>query len=188
MYEIELKAHVDDRESVLKKLETFAEFLCSVQKDDIYWATSENGKKIQARIRKETNLVTSERKIFLTYKRKESRIAENGKSYEVNDEKECEISADSALTSLFSDSGFEIALEKHKTVSGWQSGECHIELCNVPPLGDFLEVEIISEKNDDDTVCEKRALLLEILNRCGISEDKIENRYYSEMLKSTQSK
>ena len=188
MYEIELKAHVDDRKSVIEKLGTFAGFLQSVQKDDIYWAIHKNGEKIQARIRKETDLETSEKKIYLTYKRKENRIAENGKSYEVNDEKECEISDSSALEAVFADSGFEIALEKHKTVYGYQYGECHIELCTVPPLGDFLEIEILSGKNDEETVSEKRKLLLEVLRECGIPEEKIENRYYSEMLKGTQSK
>jgi len=188
MYEIELKAHVDDKAAVINKLNEFAQFLESVKKDDTYWGIfkeTENGlQKIQARIRKEINLTNpSKSKIYLTYKRKESRFDNNGKVYEVNDEKESELSDAVALESLFEDLGMKIVLTKQKAAIGYQFGEAHIELCTVPPLGDFLEIEIISEQNDEKTVFEKRKKLLEVLKLCEISEEKIENRYYSEMLK-----
>lgn len=187
MFEIELKAHVDDREKVMESLNSFADYLQSVQKDDVYWAVHKDGRKIQTRIRKEVDLDSGVSKIYMTYKRKERRIAENGNALEVNDERECEISDSDALETLLKDAGFVVALEKHKSVMGWRFGECHIELCAVPPLGDFLEIEVMSEKDDEKTAEEKKLKIMEIFNRCGIGEEKIENRYYSEMLAEIKS-
>ena len=187
MFEIELKAHVDDREKVIENLNSFADYLQSVQKDDVYWAVHKDGRKIQTRIRREKDLDSGVSKIYMTYKRKERRIAENGNALEVNDERECEISDSDALETLLKDAGFVVALEKHKSVMGWRFGECHIELCAVPPLGDFLEIEVMSEKDDEKTGEEKKLKIMEIFNRCGIGEEKIENRYYSEMLAEIKS-
>lgn len=184
MFEVELKAHVYEREKVIEKLNSFAEYLGNVQKDDVYWKTYKNEKKVKARIRTETNLEDSTKKIFLTYKKKECRFDENGKSYEVNDEKECELSDSITLEALFKDLGMIVFLKKQKIVLGWQFEEIHIELCTVPPLGDFLEIEIISNTNDEKTVSEKREKLISILKKCEIPEKNIENRYYSDMLKN----
>lgn len=187
MFEIELKAHVDDREKVIENLNSFADYLQSVQKDDVYWAVHKDGRKIQTRIRREKDLDSGVSKIYMTYKRKERRIAENGNALEVNDERECEISDSDALETLLKDAGFVVALEKHKSVMGWRFGECHIELCAVPPLGDFLEIEVMSEKGDEKTTEEKKRKIMEIFCRLGIGEEKIENRYYSEMLAEIKS-
>lgn len=187
MFEIELKAHVDDREKVIENLNSFADYLQSVQKDDVYWAVHKDGRKIQTRIRREKDLDSGVSKIYMTYKRKERRIAENGNALEVNDERECEISDSDALETLLKDAGFVVALEKHKSVMGWRFDECHIELCAVPPLGDFLEIEVMSEKGDEKTTEEKKRKIMEIFGRLEIGEEKIENRYYSEMLAEIKS-
>lgn len=184
MYEIELKAHVENRKEVIERLNSFAEFLESVQKDDVYWAKFDGEKKIQARIRRETNLENNESKIYLTYKQKETRIADDGTSCEVNDEKECFVSDSAALEALFCDLGLNIVLKKQKSVMGWQYENAHIELCTVPPLGDFLEIEILADNNDENIVRNSKQAIISIFKKCGISEDKIENRYYSEMLRS----
>lgn len=183
MYEIELKAHVDDWKATEERLMSFARFVGRVQKDDAYWVIFKDGKKIQARIRRESDGTDGETKTFLTYKKKESRVDGGGTVYEVNDEKECTVSDAAVLESLFSDIGMKVDIRKQKKITGFQAGEAHIELCSVPPLGDFIEIEILSEKNDELTIAEKRVTLIEILGRCGIPKDKIESRYYSEMLR-----
>jgi len=196
MFEIELKAHVDDRKSVIEKLNGFASFLGAVQKDDVYWGKFDGEKKIQARIRKETPFnsdevpfaTKGEEHIFLTYKRKEIRTASDGTSCEVNDEKECTMSDAAALESLFSDLGLSVMLEKHKTVLGWSFEQLHLELCTVPPLGDFLEIETFAESNEPEIVLPLRKKLIESLKKCGIMEEKIENKYYSELLRENASK
>ena len=59
----------------------------------------------------------------------------------------------------------------------------HAELCEVPPLGDFLEIEIIKEKNDEETVKKMKDIIMKIFEECGIKKEDIESRYYRDMLK-----
>ena len=181
MYEIELKAHVDDRDATIAKINTFASFCGKVQKSDTYYKLIQGERKISARIRTESS--DSAAKTLLTYKRKELRIDENGTKTEVNDEKECELSDPEPLIALFIDIGFEISLKKEKSVMGWTYKDAHLELCNVPPLGDFLEIEIISPANDSQTVKACQQKLQDILAKSGIAKEKIEERYYSDMLR-----
>ncbi len=65
MNEIELKAHVTDREKVKEKLNSFARFQRSVTRDDCYYVgPSGKGKKIRIRKETENETVTW----LLTYK------------------------------------------------------------------------------------------------------------------------
>ncbi|MBQ6781321.1 MAG: class IV adenylate cyclase [Treponema sp.] len=185
MYEIELKAHVDDRTAVISALNGFAVYEGAVQKADTYYALKKDGKKISARIRVES----SERdgtKILLTYKRKELRVDEKGTSTEVNDEKECSLSSVDAVFALLQDIGFKVSLKKNKSVMSWRYDGALFELCEVPPLGDFLEIEILSSTNDSKTVKSYQKKLQELLDKTGIPHKNIENRYYSEMLRTFQ--
>jgi adenylate cyclase class IV len=52
----------------------------------------------------------------------------------------------------------------------------------VEKLGNFLELEILSKTDAQPVIEKSRSRLLELLEICGISSGKIENRYYSEML------
>jgi hypothetical protein len=60
--------------------------------------------------------------------------------------------------------------------------EMHIELCNVPPLGDFLEIETIKNQTDDETVKKIKKLQEQIFTQCDISLDQIEERFYRDLL------
>ncbi len=181
MYEIELKAHVDDRDATIAKINTFATFCGKVEKSDTYYKLLQHDHKISTRIRSEKS--NSGTKILLTYKRKEVRTDASGTKVEVNDEKECEISAAEPLEALLSDIGFTLSLKKEKSVLGWIYKDAHLELCTVPPLGDFLEIEIISPANDSQTLETCQQELQDILAKSGITKDKIEERYYSDMLR-----
>lgn len=191
MYEIELKAHVENRQQIIKNLERFADFAGAVEKDDTYYSNSINGKTIKIRIRKETPFSTTEipnapaisahKSVILTYKRKEIR-EENGHGFEVNDEKEIFLSEAEPFECFLEDTGFKSTLTKHKIVLTWHYDNAHLELCTVDKLGDFIEIEILSEHNDEKQIEEAREKLLKLLAKCGISQDKIENRYYSQML------
>lgn len=195
MYEIELKAHVLDRKSVIQNLEKFAAFSGAVEKDDTYYSNTINGKSIKVRIRKETPFstqevpnapqTTSQKSVIFTYKRKEI-LEKNGTSIEVNDEKELFLSDADAIEAFLFDTGFKTTLKKQKTVLSWHYDGANLELCHVARLGDFLEIEILSENNSEKTVSQSRGKLLKMLSKCGISEDKIENRYYSQMLGEKQ--
>lgn len=180
MNEIEIKARVTDREELEKKLNSFAAFEKSVTRDDSYYiGPSGKGKKI--RIRKETmdGTVTW----LLTYKKKENKVSPDGTATEVNEELETKIDDPTPLVRYLEDSGYTIALSKRKEVRSWLHDGATLELCNVPPLGWFLEIEILAENKDLGTVLSAQKKLIEILLKCGLSEKDIEEKYYSQLLK-----
>ena len=186
MTEIEIKAHVYDRNRVVKKLNEFAIYEDSVIRDDVYYKT-ENSSKPGIRLRKETRDRGIE--YLITYKRKENRIGEDGLCIEVNNELETSIADPTVLAAFLIDSGYKAYLTKHKEVKDWiyqidETTKATLELCAVPPLGDFLEIEVLSEKNDEDTVSSVRDKLKFLLSKAEIPERDIEDRYYSEMLNS----
>jgi predicted adenylyl cyclase CyaB len=203
MYEIELKAHVTDRAHVIETLNTFAAYDGTVDKQDTYYhlpheecLQTEEKDYISCRIRRETRteksgaqdttVFPSKTRILLTYKRKELRTGKDGTVLEVNDEKECTLSDSETLESLLTDTGFTVARRKHKTVEGWyaptESGTAHIELCTVPPLGDFLEIEVLSSTDDEKFVAETKKSIERIFARCDIPLSAVEPRYYNELL------
>lgn len=230
MYEIELKAHVTDRDSVIKALGSFASYAGGLDKKDTYYhlprhssnpavtpsddsvLSEDSADYISCRIRYEThigsagkcsvqeNVCTPEAcgtgrhvpekecrtEILFTYKRKELRKGVTGAPIEVNDEKECTLSEAAPLEALLADAGFTVARTKHKITEGWfapvKCGQAHIELCTVPPLGDFLEIEIISETEDKCRVDEARSEIEKLFVKCGIQLSAIEPKYYSELL------
>lgn len=195
MTEIELKAHVDDRNALIQKLTSFATYKGAVTRDDTYYTRSKEKGSIKIRIRRETRTVESnaiETTWLVTYKRKEMRTDNTtGTSIEVNDEKESEISSPEALVAFLIDTGYFVDLQKHKEVQDWSfplsTAHDHLtatfELCTVPPLGDFLEIEVLSPLSDEKTVASIHQELESLLEKSGIPKDRIENRYYSELLK-----
>lgn len=210
MYEIEIKAHVYDRKAVSDALASFAEYEGSIKKHDTYYRyyynrassgiSSPSGNVspsaslpqkpyLTARIRREAITTTNDEsrtEILLTYKRKETRTLQDGTSSEVNEENECALSDALAIEKLFADIGFKPSYTKEKFAESWYAqtpaGQAHIELCEVPPLGDFLEIEIMAQNNDSATVDATRKELYKLLEKCGVDKSAIETRYYSELL------
>lgn len=202
MFELELKAHVHDRAAVIQKLNSFARFDRIIIKDDSYFKLERQGQEqVTARIRAEEHRATEDffnftgqktiaKKAFLTYKKKERRRKESdGIAIEVNDERETEISDAECVKELLLASGFAEHFSKHKDSFGWYA-ECqgdffsnaHLELCAVPPLGDFLEIEIISPRNDEEALQKIDSALKEFLLKSGLELCDIEEKYYSELL------
>lgn len=191
MTEVELKAHVDDRDALIKNLDSWAEYQGSVIRDDNYWGLTD--RKIRSiRVRRES-VDGKPLRTLLTYKRKELR-EQNKTVIEVNDEKECEISDPLVIETFLQDAGFSVVLKKHKEVMDWTfpvesgngipEGLCvTFELCAVPPLGDFLEIEILSPTDEPDLIARLREKIEIYLEKTGIPKEKIEPRYYSELLK-----
>lgn len=192
--EIELKAHARDREAVLKKLNAFAVFDKSVSKDDRYFKMEKSGAPnghITARIRQEKTVDQNgralEEKIFLTYKKKEKRLASGGGALEVNQEFEAAMDNAECLEALFADIGFVPHFTKHKDAVGFYAdtpcGKAHLELCSVPPLGDFLEIEFVMDgEANESQISAMRKELESLVVKCGLALDDIEEKYYSELL------
>lgn len=197
MTELEIKARVDDRAALVQKLNVFARRSQHVIRDDEYWGKSaDDAHKI--RIRRET-FISPDGKvcgndILVTYKRKSRIKGADGVEAEANDEKECTVSDAAALEAFLTDTGYSVQLKKHKDVEDWLADvpldgnqpstlTATLELCAVKDLGDFLELEILAPTNNEKTLTALHGELEKFLGKAGIPKDKIENRYYSEMLR-----
>ena len=197
MYEIELKAWVDDIPSTEEKINEFAKYIGLTEKHDTYWRKKNS--EVGIRIRQETG-----KPIIATWKEKNLRQND----FELNTEREFVIgsteftnetipndkNAESFKNALdtFEDflktSDFEISLQKYKSTKTWHHNTeefnlITIEISYVEFLGHFIEIEILSEKNDDETVAKAQNCLHQTLQKCGISKEKIETRFYWQLLK-----
>ena len=197
MYEIELKAWVDDIPATENKINEFAKYIGLTEKHDTYWRKKNT--EIGIRIRQETG-----KPIIATWKQKNLRQND----FELNTEREFiigstdfakdtipnkknETSLKSALSNFedfLKTSDFEISLQKYKSTKTWhhkteESDLITIEISYVESLGYFIEIEILSEKNDDETISMAQNCLHETLQKCGINKDRIETRYYWQLLK-----
>lgn len=200
MYEIELKAWVDDIPATENKINEFAKYIGLTEKRDTYWRKKNT--EIGIRIRQETG-----KPIIATWKQKNLRQNE----FEVNTEREFiigstdfakdtipnkknETSLKSALSNFedfLKTSDFEISLQKYKSTKTWhhkteEFNLITIEISYVEFLGHFIEIEILSEKNDDETISMAQNCLHETLQKCGINKDRIETRYYWQLLKGEE--
>lgn len=195
MYEIELKAHVYNKEETIKILNTFAKYVGFFQKQDTYYRLQKqnNNDFISVRIRKEQAKQEQNtfEKIYLTYKQKELKDTTDGTKIEVNNEKECELSNTETITSILLDTGFSEYLTKSKTVEKFTyqtpCGIATIEICTIPPIGDFIEIEILNNENTKSNVEQIKEEILSILNKCNIPQSQIENKFYSQLLKEAKS-
>ena len=195
MYEIELKAHIYNREETIKILNTFANYVGFFQKHDSYYKLQKQNSNdfISVRIRKE--LSKQEQNIseiiYLTYKQKELKNTSDGTKIEVNNEKECELSNSETVISILLDTGFYEYLAKSKTVEKFSyqtpSGTATIEICTIPPIGDFIEIEILNDSNNESNVDNIRKEILSILEKCNIPQSQIEEKFYSQLLKEANS-
>lgn len=195
MIEIEIKAHVYDKEKLRNTLKTFAQYQQTVERSDLYYHIPVKeipGQKpyITARIRTEIKNINGKdnKTVYVTYKKKE--LSEN--NIEVNIEKETEIKDENVLISLFNDAGFLLAHKKAKHVEDYITqtvfGNATLELCNIPPLGDFLEIEILSESDEPLKIQNIKEELKKLLSRCEIPESCIEPKYYTQMLSELEGK
>ena len=189
-YEIELKARVEEREAVKKRLSTLGVWGGSYRKDDCYWKPASGGGGLPdsgLRVRRETRVLPDGNPAVLcavTFKTKEKRDG-----IEVNEENEFTVSDGGIFSALLARLGLTEDYRKHKTGEVWiVDSTITAELAEVGDdrrsLGWFLELEIIAESEAPQTVSTARSRLLKLLADCGIGEDRIESRYYAEMLRS----
>ena len=200
MYEIELKAWVDDVPATENKLNEFAKYIGLTEKHDTYWRKKNT--EIGIRIRQETG-----KPIIATWKQKNLKDG----NVEINTEREFVIGSTEFINdtipndknaeslknaldtfeSFLQTSDFEISLQKYKSTKTWQHKTeefdlITIEISYVETLGHFIEIEILSEKNDDETISMAQNCLHETLQKCGINKDRIETRYYWQLLKGEE--
>jgi adenylate cyclase class 2 len=189
MTEIELKAHVEDPETLKARLEVLAEYAGAFEKEDAYWFPREPGTPLLPsgiRIRRERDAAPggeASTAVHVTYKSKETR-----EKIEINDEREFDVSGAEEFEGLIGLLGFEKRIAKKKTGRAYKRGRINAELCEVDGLGWFIELEILSDKKDRESFDRAREELLALLGDLGIGEEKLESRYYTEMLKTRKTR
>ena len=196
--EIELKAHVQDSEALKRCLSEKSVFLCSFEKNDTYWLYDEvdydaNCHKVSGlppsglRVRSEKRIFSDgseESTTYATYKIKEVRDG-----IEINEEHEFEVHPTNGHDNLdFKDFLGRIGLKPgaSKRKQGWAFSHEGIsaELLEVDGIGWFVELEIVADNPREETFTKGKQRLLDFLASLEIGKDKIESRFYSEMLKN----
>jgi adenylate cyclase class 2 len=184
--EIELKASVEDHLALKKRLSLLAPPAFSFEKEDCYWETGGGAGPLRPDVRLRRERMVSpagaaEEKALVTYKVKEVR-----EGLEINDEGEFAVSDPAAFEGLLRRLGLAPGTRKRKRGWAWAFGAAQAELCEVSgpgrSLGWFLELEILAEDAEAPTVEAARQKLLGLLERAGVSGDRIEARRYSELL------
>ncbi|MCX7025490.1 MAG: class IV adenylate cyclase [Spirochaetes bacterium] len=174
MIEVELKAWIDDPETVALRVASFANFVRSFEKADEYWHGSEwrlhRGQK-GFRIR------SDESRSIVTFKRKRTEAG-----IEINDEREFDVSDPAAFSEFALRIGCEPFYAKRKTGSAWDAQGVTIEITHVDGLGDFIEIERLVESDDSALIATAQGLIRTMLVRTGVPESSIEPRSYSELL------
>ena len=171
--EIEIKAWIDDFETILKKLKENFEFVKEYYKEDIYLdgINSITKTREEVRIRKVCN------EYIVTYKER-SHIDK----VEVNVEKEFNVDNKDNFLYLINKLGYYKYIEKVKEGFYFKSNNINIEISHVHNLGDFIEIEYIAD--DKKMVDFATNEIYKILDKLNITRDKIEEKYYVEMLKN----
>ncbi len=181
--EIELKAHVDNHQKLLKILTEKYGQPQNISKNDIYYryGLEERSLPIQpVRLRDENGEYT------VNLKRKS---VENG--IESNEELEFRLEEGEDFIAFMELTG--AVRWYNKTKNGWKFTKsvelipgvfetAVIELCEVSSLGWFLEIEIVLKSPAQTVFDSAKNKILEILKETGISENQIEPRLYSDML------
>ncbi|WP_319562400.1 class IV adenylate cyclase [Marispirochaeta sp.] len=172
--EIEIKAWVDNPQSIEERLRSLYGEAVPVSKDDVYYETNGRFPGLNT-----LRLRESDGKWILTYKDKR---LEDGT--EINREHETVVEEFSVIDELLKRFGCRKFLEKKKRGLLFSFADMVIELVHIEGLGTFLEIEKVLPVDDLDSagIEAAREEILAIFDAVGIERDKIEGRYYSEML------
>ncbi len=169
--EIELKAHVDNKDAVLEMLHKRYSFKGEYFKKDRYFSFDSSTGKRNVRIR------TVDGDSVITFKEK---TKQNG--IEVNDEWEIKIDNAGKAEALLEYLGCSFNYAKTKQGYLFRDGELTIELSLVSKLGWFLELEYLAGDNSPESVTRGETLIRKVLTELHIPEASIEPRYYADLI------
>ncbi|MDP6627368.1 MAG: class IV adenylate cyclase [Methanopyri archaeon] len=172
MWEVELKAWADPELEI--RLEALGATLLRREViEDIYFqhpcrSFAETDEELRVR-------TVDKGKGFITYKGPSTDATRQAK-----EELETPIPDPPAVKALLRRLGFVDAIYKCKRCSHWRLDDAILTVGDVEGLGLFVEVEIPTEREDD--VAANRARLPDFLDRMDIPRDRVEIRYFTEML------
>jgi len=179
--EVELKAHVDDPDAVLALLEARYGAGAQYIKEDIYYrlpgpdgkgvGRSGGGEPIEFRLRREDGraVVTAKRKSL-------------SGGIEVNAENEFTVDDPAAFEVFAGYLGAVVFSHKRKEGRSFTAGGATIELSNVMGLGWFVEIEELVDAGRPGEVERARERVAGLLAAIGVPAERIEPRYYTDML------
>ena len=193
--EIELKAWVPDPEELKKKISNMAIFRGTFEKNDIFFSKisvvqpdfllkktaglgGNTGYGVRIRQETFTDIDGISKQVYLVT----CKIKEVREGIEANDEKEFEVSSDSAFKEFLLQLGFEEKTRKRKKGSSYTYNNMTVELTEVEGLGWFVELEILLPERDEKQIKLEKEKLLCFLDGLGISRNSIESRGYTAML------
>ncbi len=181
MFEIEMKAHLDDPARIREKLERIATFTGKARKRDHYYAPLGIAleeidwvRDVPFRLREVGN------RAIVTCKRRRRRAG-----LEINEEIEFAVDDPAAFDRFAHAIGFFPCITKEKITERFRKDDLTLELNEVKGLGWFLEVEYLSETPSDAERI--RIRIRELFATLGIPPEAIEPRYYVEMLREAAS-
>lgn len=168
-FEIEIKAWVEKPEPLRKLLGKTYSYVRSYVKEDTYFRFP--GKKETFRLRKqgEENIVT------LKKKHREHGIEENL-------ETEFTVSDGNAFENLVFEIGCPVYVKKRKTTDAFDAGGITVELSSVEKLGWFVEIEKLVHSDNRKAKETAKEEIMKILDFLQIPREKVEPRYYTELL------
>lgn len=188
--EVEIKAWVDDPAALRALLAGRYPHGGSFVKEDVYYrlpAAETHGAGSPRAIEAaqpssgssaiEFRLRVEEHESFVTAKRK---TVVDG--VEINEEIEFTVSEARAFEQFAGYLGAAVFARKRKVGDRYRAGEATIELAHVDRLGDFVEIERLIEEAGPAEIDAANRDVRSLLKEIGIGEDKIEPRYYIDML------
>ena len=194
-FEIEIKARLDKPQPVQERLALLGVYRGSFEKIDAYWVPADACHAAGLppsglRVRRESGVDAegqNRETVLVTYKTKKFQSG-----LEVNNEHEFTVSDALAFEELLRRLGLHPAIQKEKRGRAWQApdgeGEPVLaELSLVRDLGWFIELEILADDDEGQTVAQSRKRLLSLLERLGVKPEQIESRPYSELLRNIRS-
>ncbi len=174
MLEVEIKAHILDPKKISKRINRLGGIEIDKKwvKDTYYDHSKLN---LTAR-RKELRIREINRKIgreaVLTYKSPPREIEE------AREEIEVKLSSAKGMRRVLEEIGFYILGRKEKVITSYLLKGAKIEIVHVKGLGDFIEIEIKTEKESGE-----KEKIYSILKDLGIDLRRVEYKPYLEMLR-----
>lgn len=173
VWEIELKARVPQPEEVAKKLQQLGQPGGEFDRRDIYYSSTRDGPTL-FRLRQEGERAVVTHKI---------KTVEAG--IEHSQETEFSVSDPEAFHRFALSLGYVVTVEKRKRGRWWRLAEdFKAELSEVPPLGFWLELEILlSPEAPAQRRQEAQGRLEETLQLLGLYRASVEGRPYTDLLR-----
>ncbi|NVM29210.1 MAG: class IV adenylate cyclase [Candidatus Helarchaeota archaeon] len=172
MFEVEIKAYLDDITSVETRLQQLdAIFQKSIHQSDTYF---QHPIRNFAQTDEALRIRISNNQSYLTYKG--PKLDSSSKTRE---ELELKIQKPDKTSEILKKLGFSPVLIVTKTRKIYSMDDIIISIDDVDDLGYFIEFEL--EVTDKEIIPSARDRLISLLNKLGIPKDKLERRSYLEL-------